>query len=115
MIDRNESLSLKSALKGLCTAFLKKPRQEPNKGSSCNRSVSGDRKVCIQQVQQALLCLPPGEMLVVILREMWWLSYLEIAALAGLDENAVANLLAAGRRGLRSYLFPPAPKRASDK
>jgi len=59
-----------------------------------------------QPVQEALLRLPAGERLVVVLRDVLGLSYAEIGEVAGLDEPAVARLLASGRRRLADLLIP---------
>lgn len=55
-------------------------------------------------VQETLLCLPPAERLAVVLRDVLHLTYPEVAGVTGLDEPAVARLLAAGRRLLRDML-----------
>jgi len=63
-----------------------------------------------QLVQEALLRLPAGERLVVVLRDVLGLSYAEIGEVAGLDDPAVACLLASGRRRLAERLIPQIKK-----
>lgn len=63
-----------------------------------------------QLVQEALLRLPAGERLVVVLRDVLGLSYAEIGEVAGLDDPAVALLLASGRRRLAERLIPQIKK-----
>jgi len=57
-------------------------------------------------IQGALLQLPAGERLVVVLRDVLGLSYAEVGEVAGLDEPMVARMLAAGRRRLAEQLIP---------
>ncbi|MFZ5633670.1 MAG: sigma-70 family RNA polymerase sigma factor [Bacillota bacterium] len=59
-----------------------------------------------QLVQEALLHLPAGERLVVVLRDVLGLSYAEISEAAGMNEPAVARTLAVGRRRLAERLIP---------
>ncbi|MTI82705.1 MAG: hypothetical protein FH756_02160 [Firmicutes bacterium] len=105
-INKKETLTLQSALSGLCISFLNNPGPVPLKDFEAKRSNSYHREVNAEQIQQALLCLESIERLVIVLREMWQLSYWEIASLTGLDKDKVAEVLAQGRLRLRNYFFP---------
>ena len=113
-INGKETLTLQSALSGLCTSYLNNPGPVPLKNFNSQRNNPYHREVTAEQIQQALLCLEPTERLVIVLREMWQLSYWEIANLTGLDKNKVAEVLAQGRLRLRNYFFPQVTGKGSD-
>ncbi len=114
VINNKETLTLQSALSGLCTSFLNNPGPVPLKNFDSQRNNPYHREVNAEQIQQVLLCLEPLQRLVIVLREMWQLSYWEIASLNELDKNKVAEVLAQGRLRLRNYFFPQVTGEGSD-
>ena len=105
-INKKETLTLQSALSGLCISFLNNSGPVPFKDFEVKRSNPYPRAVNVEQIQQALLRLEPRERLVIVLREMWQFSYWEIVSLTGLDKDKVAEVLAQGRLSLKNYFFP---------
>jgi len=113
-INKKENLTLQSALKGLCASFLHNPSPVMLKGFEAKKSISSHREVNAEQIQQALLYLQPMERLVIVLREMWHLSYWEISRLVGLDKKEVAKELAQGRLRFKNYFFSQMTSKGSD-
>jgi len=105
VINNKETLTLQPALKSLCTLFLNNPGPVQLKNFDSQRN-NPYLEVSPEQIQQALLYLELTDRLVIVLREMWQLSYWEIAGLSGLDKNKMAEVLAQGRLRLRNYFFP---------
>lgn len=111
-VKRKNKLTAQAALEDLCVSFMQNNHMQNNHPAAKQdfktpRSATSHRVVNAEQVQKALLYLEPVERLVLLLREMWRLSYGEIAHLTGLNKEKVAEVLARGRRRLRDYLFTP--------
>lgn len=92
-------------LKMLCQEHVKRIEKARDKIISPLHVPSGFQAGREQLVQDALLCLPARERLVVVLRDVLGLNYAEIGKVADLDEPAVSRLLAAGRKILRDLLI----------
>jgi hypothetical protein len=97
--------NLKAALKGLAGQYARRPGTVRDRMAPAGSRPPGQSGPD-QLVQQALLYLPSGERLLVVLRDVLGLSYAEIGEVAGLDEPAVTRLLAVGRRRLADRLIP---------
>ncbi|TYO93290.1 RNA polymerase sigma factor [Desulfallas thermosapovorans] len=101
----SDNISIKTALKKLCLTYINKAStgwtpslpesSPPTKDNSTNK------------IQAALLALPPAVRLVLVLREVSGLNYVEIAEMTGIEKIAVTWLLSTGRWELRKQLAPP--------
>ncbi|WP_027365516.1 sigma-70 RNA polymerase sigma factor region 4 domain-containing protein [Desulfotruncus alcoholivorax] len=101
-----EKVNFSTALKGLCSVYIKTAAE--NLGQSLFRNNCSTGKV-----QEALLSLPHKERLVVVLREILGLDYTVIANMTGLRKKDVSELLSTGRSYLIKQLLPSTeePKR----
>ena len=68
----------------------------------------------LQQLEQALVDLPPGQRQCLELFYLEKKSYREVAALTGFDLNAVKSHIQNGKRNLRRYLESPSATSTSD-
>ncbi|MFZ5650310.1 MAG: RNA polymerase sigma factor [Bacillota bacterium] len=106
------AISVTGTEEGLYPALKELSRQYTNGAATVRDRMApasgrlSDQSGREQLVQEALLRLPAGERLVVVLRDVLGLSYAEIGEAAGLDEPDVARLLASGRRRLAGRLIP---------
>ncbi|WP_347488909.1 sigma factor-like helix-turn-helix DNA-binding protein [Desulfoscipio sp. XC116] len=100
----NDNINLNIALKSLCLIYINKAISSPGKNSSKNKKSPPRKSNSTNKVQEALLTLPPAERLVLVLREVLGLDYVEIAELIGIEETPVSRLLNTGRWALRKQL-----------
>ncbi|MCF8009694.1 MAG: hypothetical protein K9L17_00730 [Clostridiales bacterium] len=102
-VKQDNTPNVRTALQCLCAVFKKESAGKPVlKHSGQNCSSCNNYTFDVQGIQKALLCLGPGERLVLILREMWGLSYAEISFITGMNEKEVSKTLASGRWSLRN-------------
>lgn len=98
-----------AAIRCLCSVFMEnhmklKDGHFPGGNHGMIESDSGTVKI-----QGALLLLPPLERLMVVLRDILGLDYIEIAGVTGLEKTDVARSLAAARWSLRERLVLSSP------
>jgi len=107
----NGNCNLNTALKNLCLIYVNEAT--PCLGNNLPEHLSKEKNShsandnSTNKIQSALLTLPPAERLVLVLREVLGLSYVEIAEMTGIEKTAVIQLLNTGRWELRKQLAPP--------
>ncbi|WP_006523802.1 RNA polymerase sigma factor [Desulfoscipio gibsoniae] len=104
-------INLNTALINLCLIYRNKATTgwTPNLPKDLPRAKSSPptKDNSTNKIQAALLTLPPTERLVLVLRDILGLSYVEIAEMTGIEKIAVTRLLNTGRWELRKQLVPP--------
>lgn len=95
-------------LKTLCTTFLNKTTVVHGRECTVVPLKTYEFSLSRPHMQEVLLQLPPMERLLVVLRDILGLTYIEMAELTGLEKSEVAGLLSAGRWSLRELLDIPA-------
>lgn len=103
----NGNINLNTALKNLCLIYINKATSSPGKNSPKDKKSSPKKSNSANKVQEALLTLPSAERLVLVLREVLGLGYVEIAEMIGIEKTVVSRLLNTGRWALRKQLAPP--------
>ncbi|WP_161821545.1 RNA polymerase sigma factor [Sporotomaculum syntrophicum] len=112
----NGNINLNTALKSLCLIYINKPTSSLSKNLSKTKSSPPTKDNSSNNVQNALLTLPLKVRLVLVLREVLGLGYVEIAEMTGIEKTAVTRLLNTGRWELQIQLAPhPGAKRAIKK
>ncbi|AGL02497.1 RNA polymerase sigma factor [Desulfoscipio gibsoniae] len=106
----NGNINLNTALKSLCLIYINKATSSLGKNSPKDKRSLPKKNNSTNKVQEALLTLPPAERLVLVLREVLGLGYVEIAEMTGIEKTAVTRLLNTGRWALRKQLVPPPGK-----
>jgi RNA polymerase sigma-70 factor (ECF subfamily) len=94
-------------LKTLCTTFLHKTTVVNGRKHTAVPLRTYEFSPSKPQMQEVLLQLPPLERLLVVLRDILGLTYIEMAELTGLEKSEVACFLSAGRWSLRELLDTP--------
>ncbi|WP_041284924.1 RNA polymerase sigma factor [Desulfoscipio gibsoniae] len=94
-------------MKSLCLIYRNKATSSPGKNLPKDKRSPPKKNNSTNRVQKALLTLPPTERLVLVLREILGLGYIEIAEMTGIEKTAVTRLLNTGRWALRKQLVPP--------
>ncbi|KAF1084312.1 ECF RNA polymerase sigma factor SigE [Sporotomaculum syntrophicum] len=109
------NINLKTALKKLCLTYKNKattgwapnlPKDLPEAKKSPQTEDNSTNKI-----QAGLMTLPPSERLVLVLREVSGLNYVEIAEVTGMEKISVNRLLSTGRWELRKK-FAPVPEQS---
>jgi len=120
----NGNININTALKNLCLIYINQATSSQGKNLSNNlpkysskaKSSPVAKDNSAEKIQEALLTLPPTERLVLVLRDVLGLSYVEIAEITGIEKIAVTRLLNAGRCELRKQLAPlPGQSRSLEK
>ncbi len=102
-LNGNKNKSVNVIFKTLCTAFINKSTVVCGPDYIA-APLHNHKDFCKHQIQEALLYLPPMERLLVVLKDILGLTYVEIADLTGLEKSDVSCLLSMGRWSLRKIL-----------
>lgn len=99
------NINLKTALKKMCLTYINKATTSWTPNLPKSSPPTNDNST--NKIQAALLALPPTVRLVLVLREVSGLNYVEIAEMTGIEKIAVTRLLSTGRWELRKQLATP--------
>lgn len=99
LYGRTGKIGKTEALRCLCKAFMETGTVNWNSITGCQAASENSSNEL--KIQKALLMLPPVERLMLVLRNILDLGYVEMARVTGVEKTDIQNTLTQARRSLR--------------